>query len=716
MIYSDIKNARRSLIMAVAGDTDHGKSTLVEELTEKNAETHLDEKKRGTTITSMYAWMKKTIITIEDNRQRGEEFALSVVDLPGHKDYIQNLIIGALKVDMLLLVIAADQGITAHTKEQLKLFSLLGVKYAMVVITKLDLVANEGGLKELKAAIAELTKGTFLEGAVIFEISAKYKVGIKQLESGIFNLLLHILHANSEQSNPHSVDHESGARIGRFVIDRSFSLLGSGTVVTGVLASGKIAEGSNLHLGNSGKRVKIKNIKQYGSEQDLLVAGERASLNVSDYAASDFKCGDVLLSQAYAQTLEMDAYVIWNKSVALAEVSKCKFFSLGQEATVSLMPIQEKECATCDLFQLGSDRPLYLFRNDRFLLGHLDTGEILGGGKVIDPFPLSQLQRSNMAVEEVAKKLRKRIEGGPKEWVSEELKKHDYVVSIATLGNRLNIEESLLERFAAELQTLPSVIDEDSVLFFNQNSFISGKNYLRVQESILDYLNLHANKQEKQMPKGVTSIAIHQYLVSIEVGVLGDIAPTTFILGLMEKLQKIYFCPLVKEYYHMEVWNKLKQEMQDFGSEIERELLKKEDNIVFLVQEILEALPRLQKIDQGELHQLFDFLIANNKLALLGDGKIVEKGVYLTSRLEFIRTKLIQELNSLPLKHRGITVAEFRELISANRKTALMLLNYFDKEETTVKIGDFRILGKVNFRNGANPCSSKDDHSPLKTL
>src|SRR5690349_5666855 len=252
----------KSIIVGTAGHIDHGKTALVRALTGIDADRLQEEKRRGITIDLGFAHLD-----LQD--LNGEELRLGFVDVPGHERFVRNMLAGVGGIDMVLLVIAADEGIKPQTREHFDILQLLGVKRGITVLTKSDAVDSET-MEVVRLEVEEFLHGTFLEPPTspIAPVSALTGAGLEDLKRALITAA-----ARVEARDPQA--------IARLPIDRVFTMKGFGTVVTGTLISGTIRQEDELEVFPTGRRVRVRGVHVHGQEADYAVAGQRTALNLA---------------------------------------------------------------------------------------------------------------------------------------------------------------------------------------------------------------------------------------------------------------------------------------------------------------------------------------------------------------------------------------------------------------------------------------------------
>jgi selenocysteine-specific elongation factor len=263
-----MSNSTKSVIVGTAGHIDHGKSALVEALTGTHPDRLAEEKRRGITIDLGFAFLE------ED----GVRFGL--IDVPGHERFVSNMMAGAAGIDLVLLVIAADESLKPQTREHFDICRLLGVKRGVVALTKSDLI-DEDMLGLVKLEVEEYLRGSFLEGAPIVAVSAKTRAGLPELKNA--------LHDVAGQVAARDAQHYF-----RLPVDRSFAMKGFGTVVTGTLISGSVGAGDEVELFPSGERLRVRGVQSGGRNVERAIAGQRTAVNLAGIQHTAVKRGMTL--------------------------------------------------------------------------------------------------------------------------------------------------------------------------------------------------------------------------------------------------------------------------------------------------------------------------------------------------------------------------------------------------------------------------------------
>jgi selenocysteine-specific elongation factor SelB len=353
----------KSVIVGTAGHIDHGKSSLVEALTGTHPDRLEEEKRRGITIDLGFAFLE----------ENGVRFGF--VDVPGHERFISNMLAGAAGVDLVLLVIAADESIKPQTREHFDICRLLGVKRGVVALTKSDLVdADTAGLARLE--VEEYLRGSFLENAPVIPVSAKTKVGLPELK-----LALRFVAQQVAGKDP--------SHYFRLPIDRAFAIKGFGAVVTGTLISGTVAAGDEIELFPSSQRLRVRGVQSGGKTEERAVAGQRTAVNLAGIEHSALRRGMALATPGkFRATRRIDVRLeLLPSAPKMKPRSRVHFHSGTSEtiAEVHLYDRRELAPGQSALAQLRLQEEALVLAGDRFIVRQFSPVNTIGGGVVLDP-------------------------------------------------------------------------------------------------------------------------------------------------------------------------------------------------------------------------------------------------------------------------------------------------------------------------------------------
>jgi selenocysteine-specific elongation factor len=359
----------RHFILATAGHVDHGKSALIKALTGTDPDRLPEEKLRGITIDLGFAHLE-----LRDPAGAAAPIVLGIVDVPGHEDFVKNMVAGVGSIDLALLVVAADDGWMPQTEEHLQILSYLGVTRAVVALTKIDLAQNEPAAA---AAIRERLAGTPFAPAPIVPTSIVALSGLDDLKAALVAVL---------------ADAPPPADIGkpRLPVDRVFKLQGIGTVVTGTLSGGTLRRGQNVAVEPAGKSARIRNIQSHGHDVEAIAPGSRTALNLSLDAVEDIHRGDVVtLAELAGPSSVLDVQIEISARAAHAITDGARIHAHHGSGAVAARVAFHKRAALAagerSVAQLRLEAPAFVFAGDRFILRDWSERLTLGGGIVLDP-------------------------------------------------------------------------------------------------------------------------------------------------------------------------------------------------------------------------------------------------------------------------------------------------------------------------------------------
>jgi selenocysteine-specific elongation factor len=378
-------------VIGTAGHVDHGKSTLVQAITGTHPDRLKEEREREMTIDLGFAWF-----TLPD----GEE--VGIVDVPGHRDFIENMLAGVGGIDAALLVVAADEGVMPQTHEHLAILDLLQVQSGVVVLNKIDLIDDVEWLDLVEADLRQELSGTALEEAPIVRVSARTQAGIPEL----LQILSEIL---AERPPRRDLNRP------RLPVDRIFTMSGFGTVVTGTLSDGCLQLGDEIEILPRGTRGRVRGLQTHKCKEEVAVPGSRTAINLSGVALEQVQRGDVITHPGdYRTTRRVDVRfrLLPDASQPLLHNTEVKFFLGAAEllGRVRLLGTEELLAGEQGWLQLELSQPVVATRGDRYILRRPSPGETLGGGSIVDSHPSRRHKRFS---EETLARLKALAQGSP---------------------------------------------------------------------------------------------------------------------------------------------------------------------------------------------------------------------------------------------------------------------------------------------------------------
>lgn len=631
------------VIMGTAGHIDHGKTTLIKALTGIDCDRLSEEKKRGITIELGFAFL-----------DLGDDTRLGIVDVPGHEKFVKNMVAGAAGIDFVVLVIAADEGIMPQTREHLEICQLLGVTTGLVALTKTDMVDAEW-LEMVEEEVASALEPTFLGGVPIVPVSAHTGDGLDTLKAEMKRLLA--------EFKP-----KRRSDLFRLPVDRVFTMKGHGTVVTGTMISGSISVGDEVILYPGGADTKVRGLQSHGDTVDTAQAGRRTAVNLHGLEVDDIKRGDVLArpgSLFPSDVWDIELTVLESSHLPLKHRKEIHFHHGAREvlARIYLLDREELKPGETAVCQVRFTEPLAGVYGDRIVLRSFSPLRAFAGGRIVGPRG-NQVKRFSDGVEQL-----KLLTGeAPEDVAAAQLElAGPSGLTFDELLIMTNLESKALEKTLGLLGG-----KQLSVLFDKENRCYAGG--VLAQSLADDLLVFLADFHKKD---------------SMKPGVLrGELASS-------------WGRELPAKFFHFIVERLLKK-----GNVVaEQEILRLKDHKVSLasdqekVRETVLGAYRQGGTTPPNLKDVLeplgmDFKQAAPVFRLLQDqGQIVrvkDDMYYLTKALDQIKVKIIAFFDD----NQEMSAPDFKELTGLSRKYLIPVLEYFDKEKLTVRVGDVRHLRK----------------------
>ena len=432
------------IIVGTAGHIDHGKTALVKALTGVDADRLPEEKQRGITIDLGFAEM-------HDGETR-----IGFVDVPGHERFVKNMLAGASGIDLVLLVVAADEGVMPQTREHFDICRLLRIQNGAIILTKSDLVDAET-LELAKLDVAELVSNSFLEDAPVFVVSSRTGDGIAELKAGV-------LQAAGE------VHRDKDVFEVRLSVDRSFSVKGFGAVVTGTLASGEVADGDELELLPSKRKLRVRGVQTHGKTVSSAHAGQRTAVNLAGVEHSDVNRGMVLVSPgtlSVAEVLDTEVEVLAGAPRSIRSRQRVRVH-LGTAEVLARVAVlnetHEIEPGSTGFVQFRLEAPVAAAHGDRFIVRSYSPQRTIAGGRVLDPVASRHRRSEIPELTETLAELSKAADGAANA--------ADVFVRMAAergarfgdLRSRTGLKSDVLNKLIEDAQTRHSIIDAGGVL------------------------------------------------------------------------------------------------------------------------------------------------------------------------------------------------------------------------------------------------------------
>jgi selenocysteine-specific elongation factor len=623
----------RYIIMGTAGHIDHGKSALVKALTGTDPDRLKEEKARGITIDLGFAELSYP-----------EGLDVGIVDVPGHEKLIKNMLAGAGGIDIVLFVIAADEGIMPQSREHLAICNMLNIKTGIIAVTKSDL-AEPDWLELVTEEIGDFVKGTFLEGADIVPVSSKTGENIDVLKEKIRDLAMKAEPKRSEG-------------MFRLPIDRVFTLKGFGTVITGTALSGRLSVDDKIEIQPAGIKSKVRGLQSHGKAIKTALAGQRVAVNLQGVEKEDLHRGDVIvLPERIVPTRAIDAVVELMPDAPDIKNRSQIHLHIGTSETVARIilydsdTIKKGEKAFC---QLRLQYPVIAMSCDRFVIRRLSPVETIGGGIALDPHPFKRRKKDGI------EDLKIYAQGTLKDMLSTKINK------MGTKGMTVKQIEGWIDEQKDEIKKcLDSLKKEGKVNLFD-STLIHSEVFAQMGEKIKEVLRRHHKEKplEAGMPKEVLRSKLRM--------------DNKIFMSVMSRIQDV---ELSGDMVHMKDF---KVELSGADEKTKTKIL---DYIIKGVykppfkDEIAKELSKSPK----EVSDILKILSKEKKLARINDSVYLDRG---------LADKLIVKVRAFFDTKEEMTVGEFRDILDTSRKYALPYLEYLDSMKVTIRVGEVRKLVK----------------------
>ena len=620
-------------VFGTAGHIDHGKTTLIYALTSIDTDRLPEEKERGMTIDLGFAWIKLP---------SGEN--VGIVDVPGHENFIKNMIVGATGIDAVILVIDANEGWMPQTEEHFQIVDLLDIKYGIIAITKIDL-ADQTRLNFVEKQIKERLKNTALFNAPIVKVSTVKNIGIDRIKSAIQDLIPR-MKPKRDIGKP------------RLSIDRVFNIKGSGTVVTGTLIGGTLHQGMEVTIFPSYKKTRLRNLQTYKEKTEKVFPGSRVALNLAGMGKNELHRGDIVFGTKQikaSKNIDVQIQLLPQlKKYALTNRSELFFFT-GTKETLAKVILNQKEyfkAGETGFAQLRFKEPLATYLGDRFILRIPSPPQTIGGGLIVDPLA----HKHHFKDKDILHFLQKRIKFDLRELVLTELEKNIFIKKDNLLINS-NYADSEIREVVESLKKEGEII--------TTNSWLIDKNYWQEQKTkFMNRLNQEYELYPLQTGFPLNKFQSYFYYLKPEIfNNLIDFLINTSKIGLEKG---IIFLPSRKP--------KISSQQKALISKILKILKDNPNNPP-------NEKTLISQIAGGK--EIINFLIQEGEIIKLSDGILLESKNY-----DIMKNKLIYFLKI----NGSISIAQVRELLRISRKYIIPLLNKMDEEKITQRKENVRIL------------------------
>ena len=646
----------KSVIVGTAGHIDHGKSALVRALTGTDPDRLEEEKRRGITIDLGFAHLEIAVDSL--GPPAADHLRLGFVDVPGHERFVRNMLAGAGGVDVVLLVVAADEGVKPQTREHFDIVRLLHIPRGIAVLTKSDLVDAES-LEVARLELKEFLRGSFMENAPIVAASSKTGAGLDELKREL---------ANVAAESPE----KSSDALLRLPVDRVFVMKGFGTVATGTLVAGSVRKDVEVEILPAGKRARVRGVQVHGRAADQATAGQRTALNLAGVSTEDLSRGDTVADVGVLQpTTRADVTVALLRSAkALKDHARVHFHCYTSEvvAEVSLVadarvahdpsknaPLQKLDPGGEALARLRFQSPVVLLPGDHFIIRQFSPVVTIGGGVVVDAQP----ERTKVSRQLRLTKLLALARGTPGQQLGARVSR------AGTGGLTMNraVSETGLSRHAIE-QLLPEYTGS-----------ISRYGDVLVSNPVLASLEVCCVEWLTEFHR---ANPLSQGMSREELRAKTGAAPEVFG-ALLARLADCGKIEVTREFVRLAGRGvAMKNEEAESHRQIEQAFVSAGLKVPAL-KDVLAGV----KVDRTRAQKIVTLLLRDRVLVKLADDLVFHRDA-----LAALRAVIAAQKSKSP----KIDVAKFKELTGVSRKYAIPLLEWLDRERVTRRVGDERII------------------------
>jgi len=633
----------KQIILGTAGHIDHGKTSLVKAVTGIDTDRLKEEKERGITIELGFAHL---------DLPSGQH--LGVVDVPGHEKFVKNMVAGATGIDIVAMVIAADEGVMPQTREHMEICTLLGVRHGLVVLTKVDLV-DEEMLELAQEDIKEFTRGTFLENAPILPVSAVTGQGVPDF--------IQALDALSRQ-----IPDRPSSTLFRLPVDRVFTMKGFGTVITGTLVSGKVQVGDAIMLYPSGVTSKVRGIQVHNQSVNSAEAGMRTAINFQGLDKESVDRGEVLSSPSALKSsymVDVQFHYLVSAGKPLKNRSRVRFHTGTSEILGNLILLDHDELKPGEtaVAQLRLDAPVAIVKGDHYVVRSYSPVRTIGGGQILNPIPPKH-KRFQPAIVQGLKGI---LSSGPEGLIAFHIEAAGHPgTSWADLRLMTSLTDKQLESALQGMMTARTVVqvDKEARTFIHKKSFD-----LLVQET-----TEHLKSYHKAFP--------------LKSGMLKEELKSKFPPDTDVKLFNLVLNQMIKDdaIVQEEKTVRLKVHKVSLAGDeaTARQKMLKIYKDSTLQPPFFRDVTETLKADPAQAKDVLNLLIEEGLIVRTKDDLYFH-----ADAIEDLRKRMVKFLE----QNGEMNPSQFKDMAGgASRKFLIPLLEYFDSKNVTLRVGDVRKL------------------------
>lgn len=635
----------KHVIIGTAGHIDHGKTTLIRAITGRNTDRLKEEQERGISIELGF-----TYFDLPSGQRAG------IIDVPGHEKFIKNMLAGVMGIDIVILVVAADEGIMPQTSEHLSILDLLGIKKGFVVLTKSDLVDSEW-IDMVEEEVRDEIKGTFLENSPIIRASSTSRIGIDEIIN-LIDKLTKDLEDKDLDDMP------------RLPVDRVFSMSGFGTVVTGTLLSGQLKLGDEVQIFPGDKKARIRTLQVHDKDAAAAYGGQRVAINLAGLKKEDVDRGSTIApinSMSDTMMLDVKIKLIKNMSKTIDNRTRLRLYIGTKEVLCRIVLLDKDELGAGEeaYAQLRLEEEVVAKRGDKFIIRFYSPMFTIGGGEILEPNPNKKKRFDDKVIKEL---------------------------EIKEMGSSTDIIENIIEEKSKDFPTTKEIAISTSMLEENLKEEVDK---LKEEEKVLsfqltkDLHVIHKNYFNNVKDKILEELKSFHSKYPLRAGMPKEEIRSRFLKNAKPKVADAFIELLIeKNYLEQNLENIL---IKGFEIKFNLEQLKISENILKPFNDNPYQPPRREDLEGiinakcDEIEEVFISLLNSDFIVKLNEEVYLSKESY-----ELALAKLKEHIEN----NSSISIGEYRDILNTNRKVALALLEYFDQMKITKRDKDTRILNK----------------------
>lgn len=635
----------KHVIIGTAGHIDHGKTSLIRAITGRNTDRLKEEQKRGISIELGF-----TYFDLPSGQRAG------IIDVPGHEKFIKNMLAGVMGIDIVILVVAADESIMPQTREHLSILNMLGIKKGFVVLTKSDLVEEEW-IEMVEEEVREEIKGTFLEKSKILRASSATNEGVEDI--------IKLIDEYAKDLEDKDVDD-----MPRLPVDRVFSISGFGTIVTGTLLSGKISVGEEIQIFPGTNTARIRTLQVHDEDEDIAYGGQRVAMNLAGIKKDQIDRGDTIApieSMKDTTLLDVKIKLLKNIDKIIDNRTRLRLY-IGTKEVLCRIVLLDKEVLQAGeeaYAQLMLEEKVVAKKGDRFIVRFYSPMFTIGGGEILEPNPAKKKRFDKDGIRELQIKEKGSSKDIIENIIQEKSQKFPTIKEIAA-------QRAMLEsKIKKEVDNLES---EGKVIVFvltKDIHVIHIDYYKKIKDGILKLLRDFHDKYP------------------LRIGLAKEEIRSKFLPDIKSKVAELFIELLIKEGLVEQISQNIV--IKGFRVELDSDQEKIYKDILNAFKKRKYQPPKREELsdiidsDKELIEELFMVILNRDELFKLNEE------IYLDVSLYEHSIELVEEY----IGEKGsISIGEFRDLLDTNRKVALALLEHFDEKKITIRDDDRRVLNR----------------------